>query len=78
MDHPDVFVFLPGAKEEIGRFNYYRRIMQQVENSTELHAFQVGDSKGVGFAIDYALQKDKPVYLKKYPKPENKEDIEKN
>ena len=52
--------------------------MQQVENSTELRAFQVGDSQGVGFAIDYALQKDIPVHLERYPKPENKEDIEKN
>ena len=46
--------------------------MQQVENSTELHAFQVGESKGVGFAIDYALQRDLPVFLERYPKPENK------
>ena len=23
IDHPDVFVFLPDAKEEIGKFNYY-------------------------------------------------------
>jgi hypothetical protein len=38
----------------------------------------VGDSQGVGFAIDYALQKDIPVHLERYPKPENKEDIEKN
>jgi hypothetical protein len=77
-DHPKAFVFLQGAREDIGRFNYYRRIMQQVENSTELRAFQVGDSQGVGFAIDYALQKDIPVHLERYPKPENKEDIEKN
>lgn len=78
IDHPDVFVFLPDAKEEIGRFNYFKRIMQQVENSTELYAFQVGESKGVGFAIDYALQRDLPVFLERYSKPENKEDIEKN
>ena len=75
-DHPKAFVFLQGAREDIGRFNYYRRIMQQVENSTELRAFQVGDSQGVGFAIDYALQKDIPVHLERYPKP--REDIQKN
>lgn len=50
----------------IDKSTYYERNSVVVENSTELYAFQVNESKGTQDTIDKALKQNKVVHIKKY------------